>query len=111
MRNERAIDLAGRTVTVREMTVGEVRAWMADIATPRPTESVDLVAEMLIPGVSLADIRRMSDADDAALDAATPSEIAGLVSACKEINQDFFTMRAAVLAAALAVTSGAALQA
>ncbi len=98
----RSVEIAGRTVLVRELTVGAVRAWLAALAAPDAAAAgVDLVGELLLPGVSLDDLRRMTDADAALFDAATPSELGRLAAACREVNQDFFSLRAKLVAAAL----------
>lgn len=94
----------GRAVAVRELTVSEIRNRLRgeelgspDIADPQSPESVaEWFADQFITidGVSMRDIRAMSDvtADDIA--SAKPSDLGQLVEAIKKANRDFFVARA-----------------
>lgn len=88
MRVIREIDLDGRAVQVRELTVGEIRRWLASKVGPG-----DVVDSLLFEEVALSDLSFLSDLDAAAVDALTPSEIDKVVSVAREINAVFFAMR------------------
>lgn len=83
-----------RDVVVRELTVGEVRDWLAEVECGAVT--VDIVSGSVWQDLSLDDLPRMCDATLAELDAYAPSELETLVTACKEINRHFFLPRAEV---------------
>ena len=106
MRITREVMIGDRTVTVKELTTGEIRVWMAGLEAQLATP--DLVGLLLIDGVSLADLKVMSDLDDAGLEDLTPSEIQSLLAAAKEVNADFFRMRERIeQLAALPIPGGA----
>jgi hypothetical protein len=89
MRVIREIEVAGRKVQVRELTVGEIRAWLKDAGAA----SGDVVDATLFEDFSLDDLTRMSSLDAAAMEALTPSEVAVVAAAAREVNADFFGMR------------------
>lgn len=108
MRLTREIETDAGTVTVRELTVGEVRRWLAGLATAAD-QPVDVVGEMLFEGFSLADLHLFVDADLLA-DALPQSQLRAVFAAAKEINPDFFGLRDKLLLAGmnhLAPVSGA----
>ncbi|MOA28740.1 hypothetical protein D3C78_1497050 [compost metagenome] len=80
-------------VTVRELTVGEIRAWMKRMAEAGDT---DVVGDLLLEEVSLSDLLQMCDASRELLDALTPRQLRELYSACEEVNRDFFALRGRV---------------
>lgn len=87
----KTIDVAGRSVRLRELTVADIRAWLAAVET-RAAES-DLVGLTLFADMALDDLVRMTDltADD--LEAMTPSALAEVAAAVREVNAGFFAMR------------------
>ncbi|MBF0626437.1 MAG: hypothetical protein HQL82_16735 [Magnetococcales bacterium] len=102
MRRTKEVELDGRTVTVRELTVAEVRLWLKDLDQLREG-AIDLVTEGIMADASLGDVARMTDLQAADLDEMTPSAIEGLITACREINPHFFRMRDRLLEAARAM--------
>ena len=88
MRVIREIDLGGRAVQVRELTVGEVRQWLASKVTPG-----DMVDSLLFEEIALSDLAFLTDLDAAAVDTLTLSEVERLVAVAKEVNAAFFAMR------------------
>lgn len=91
------VDLSGRLVTVKELTVAEVRAWLVE------TEAglhVDPLHALAFEDCGLADLVRMCDATAEELEAYAPSDLAPLVEACKGLNPHFFRVRAALSGAA-----------
>ena len=102
MRVIREIDLGGRAVQVRELTVGEIRAWLKDSGMV----SGDLVDAALFEEFSLPDLQRMTDLTTAAVAELTPGELRQVFAACEEVNADFFAMRSRALALGRAALSG-----
>ncbi len=96
MKLTKKIETGAGPVTVRELTVGEVRAWMKDVAA-RVGGKVDVVGEMLLDDCSLIDLQRMSDLTDAVADALGQSEIREVADAAKELNPNFFGMRSRLM--------------
>lgn len=97
MRITREVKLGDRTVTVKELTVAEVRAWLKD-AEAAPEQ--DPVAALLIEGMSFADIARMCDLGVEQMSEREPSAVQTLAQACREMNAVFFAMLARVKQAA-----------
>jgi len=103
----RPILLGNLAITVKELTVGEVRDWLTEMEAG-PGE--DAVHALALPDCSLADLARMSDVSVQALEAYTPTELAELVTTCKELNPHFFKVRAALTGVArMMLTEAAAL--
>lgn len=76
-------------VVVRELTVAEVRnALLTDEAIGDPLQS------LVFDGFGLGDLLAQCDASAADLERFTPSELAPLVDACRELNPFFFRVRA-----------------
>jgi len=89
--------LGERTVTVRELTVREVRDWMVALET---RQEADAIGALALDECRLEDLAHMSDISAADLEGYTPSEMADLVSVCKAINPHFFKVRAALTSVA-----------
>lgn len=94
MRVEKKLTLGERNVMVKELTVAEVRAWME--SEKRREEKSDLLRDMLIDGVSFADMARMSDLSIEEMEQMLPSELQQLADACAEVNRVFFNLCARV---------------
>lgn len=97
VRDTKEVVIGDCHVTVRELTVGEVRAWLNHI---KQLES-DLIGDALFEDISLGELCQMTDANLAELDTFTPSELREVAAVAKELNPDFFGMRARLTAAAL----------
>ena len=87
---KQTVQLGELSVIVRELTVGEIRAWMKRTAE---SSTHDLVDDTLIESSSLADLLTMSDLRAAQLDDLTPNQVRQLLDACREVNRDFFALR------------------
>lgn len=85
--------LGERSVTVRELTVGEVRDWLVETEAGSNDDPIQALA---LEECGLADLSRMSDIDADALEGFAPSELAPIVAACKKLNPHFFRVRAAL---------------
>lgn len=86
-------------VTVRELTVREVRDWAQSIEMG--LIKVDPVAFMALDDASLQDLEFMTDKTVADLEVLAPSELAEVVANCRKLNPHFFRLRAAMSGAAL----------
>lgn len=95
------VDTSAGPVTVRELTVGEIRQWLAGLATRATDAEVDVVGELLIEGFALSDLPLFIDAkaDSGAL---TQSELRAIFEAARRLNADFFGLRDRLLQAGMA---------
>lgn len=92
MRVERKVALSCGEVTVRELTVGEIRAWLREVEQSQEGD-FDVVGLALFEEITFEDFERLSDITRKQLDELAPSEIRELKEACEEVNADFFAMR------------------
>ena len=81
-------------VTVRELTVAEIRAWLADV---QQAQGADLVDVLLLKDVALQDITRMSSLSMDQINTLTPSQLRAVLDAAREINADFFALRGGIV--------------
>ena len=102
MKRTKEIDIDGRAVTVRELTVAEVRNWLKDLEQVREG-GIDLVTEGIMADASISDVARMTDLSPEDLDNLTPSQIEEVVTSCREINPHFFRLRDRLLEAARSI--------
>lgn len=101
MRVERKVAIGDRDVTVRELTVGEIRQWVAEAETapPDPPPAVASALALLEDPAdhqALLGLERMTDFRLDALDSVPPSALRALLTACREVNADFFGLLARV---------------
>lgn len=82
------LDIGGREVICRELTVAGVRQLLASEGTG------DFVSEALFPDLRLSDLPTLTNLATADIDAMRPSELAQVVDGCKKANPDFFAMLA-----------------
>jgi hypothetical protein len=101
----KVVELAGAPVTVRELTVAEVRTWLVEIEAGI---AVDPLGSMVFDDCSLDDLARMSDATATGMEALTYGELLPLRDACRALNPHFFRVRAAVQKVARAIEAEAA---
>jgi hypothetical protein len=87
MRIIKECDVAGQKVQVKELTVGEIRAWLAG-----KTEPGDLVDSMLFEELSLSDLPVLTSLSAEAVEALTPAEIDAILPVIREVNGRFFQM-------------------
>lgn len=77
-------------VTVREMTVQQVRSLLQDAG--QESERFDVVDNWLLPDVSMGDLKRMSTLTDEQIADMLPSQLRTVMEACRELNPDFFAL-------------------
>lgn len=90
MLNE-TVPVAGRAVTVRELSVREIREWLASATAPEHWDAVD---ELLLGEISLTDLARMTTVGPEVLGEAYQSELAELLAVAKKLNPLFFGLAA-----------------
>lgn len=83
----------GLQVTVRELTVAEVRDWVTDSAAAGVRDPIHALA---LEGLGLDELARMISCPAAELEAFTPSELAELLAEAKALNPHFFRLRSAL---------------
>lgn len=93
MRVERDVRIGAIDVKVKELTLGEIRAWLKESATA-PGDVIDAT---LFEDFDAQDLRYMTDLRADQLDTLTPSECRALAAICEEVNADFFAMRKRVV--------------
>jgi len=98
-RVERTVIACGREVRVIELTVGDIRAWLAGLSAPPADAGVDVVDQLLFEDVALAEIGRMTDLTADELADAAPSELAAILDCCREVNRHFFALRSRLMTA------------
>ncbi|WP_236234877.1 hypothetical protein [Pseudomonas tohonis] len=75
-------------VIIRELTVADVRALMG-----RAPDN-DLLGAALFEEIALVDLPAFTSLTAEKIELMRPSELRQVISACKEVNQDFFGMLA-----------------
>lgn len=98
MRLTETVETSTGPVTVRELTVGEVRQWLASLNAAPAVSETDLVGSLLFADCSLADMRIFC-VGDVDFDALTQTEINSVIDAAKRINPDFFRLRLTLIQA------------
>ncbi len=101
MRIEKTIPIGEHNITIRELTVGDIRAILLEAANqqgqlidPVASDAVDVIlASMLLPDANLQELLAMAPMEQAVLDSLTDSELQALRDKCKELNPLFFGMK------------------
>lgn len=100
----------GREINVRELTVGEIRAWFTDLDSDLPmpaadpadgtagqdgpdTSAADVFSDLLLAEISLDDLARMTDLSVTDMNGLTQSELRSVLDCAKQINPYFFDLR------------------
>jgi hypothetical protein len=88
-----SVPIGSESIEVRELTVAEVRAWMSEIeAIPQR----DALHALALEDCGIDDLARMCNVSTHQLEAFSPSQLAPVVAAAKELNPHFFRVRAAL---------------
>lgn len=96
MRTTREIEVEGRKVTVKELTIAEIRGWLKDLEKrSEETNNADPVSALLFEQSQMwfADIALMTDLKASDCEALTPTQLKAIMQACRELNESFFSMR------------------
>ncbi|RAU40163.1 hypothetical protein [Pseudomonas sp. RIT411] len=86
--SSRVLNLDGREIIVRELTVAGVRQMLMPDATD------DVVGAALFEEVRLVDLQRMTSLSTEDVESLRPSQLRQVLDACREMNRDFFAMLA-----------------
>lgn len=86
--SSRVLNLDGREVIVRELTVAGLRQMLM------PDAAEDVVGAALFEEVRLVDLQRMTSLSTEDVEALRPSQLRQVLDACRELNRDFFAMLA-----------------
>lgn len=81
-----------RAVEVRELTVGEIRRWLAELES-EASEEADIVGEFLRSDLSLRDLARLTDLTVEDMDDLPQSAIGKIADTARKLNPDFFGLR------------------
>lgn len=98
----RSVMVGERPVTVRELTVAEVRNWVAELEG----RHLDPIRAMVFDDCSLDDLERMADMSAADMEAFAPGDLAELHAAAKALNPHFFKVREALASVSRAIQAG-----
>lgn len=85
MRVIREIEVGGLKIQVKELTVGEIRAWLKDSGMV----SGDLVDAALFEEFSLPDLLRMTDLTTESIAGLAPGDLRQVFAVAEEVNRDF----------------------
>lgn len=96
MRVEKTVPALGREVKVIELTVSEIRGWLAEVGAKK--EGIDIADQLLFEDVALSELQKMTDLTAAEIDGAPPSELRTILAKCREVNSDFFALRSRLMA-------------
>jgi len=97
------IPVGSRTVTVRELTVAEVRAWVAEHEAGSP---VDPLRALVFDDCSLDDLARLCDLSAADMEQHTVAELTPLRDKARALNPHFFKVREALVSVSRAIQAG-----
>lgn len=87
------IRVGSKVVMIKELTVGDVRAWLKRaIDLPPKPDPVDF---LILEGISLQDLQMVTNIKN--IDDYTPSELEEVLEACRRVNKHFFILRDRVL--------------
>lgn len=88
------INVGGRLVTIRELTVRQIRDYIGaeEHKFMETGWSLDPVTDLMLEDMSLRDLTQMTDMSVDDFDDMTSDQLDQIVSACKEKNKNFFTL-------------------
>ncbi len=95
MRQTEKVKIGAHTLTVKELTVGEVRQWLAKLSSGEDV-STDVTGMLLFQDFSLHEIA-LFVSEPVESDELTQSEVRDLLSVIKRLNPDFFALRERLL--------------
>lgn len=90
---KQVVPLGEISVTVRELTVGEIRQLLKSLAEG---SDGDLVEYAVLEEIGLRELQLMTDLEPEIMEDLAPSQLRQVYEACREINKDFFALRARI---------------
>lgn len=88
---DKTVEIGGRKVRIRELTVQEVRDWLRIVE--RGDVGKNPALALLLEDFTLFDLQSMTDVQEAELLRFTPTELAQINQYCREVNRAFFLLR------------------
>jgi|JI10StandDraft_1071094.scaffolds.fasta_scaffold316692_2 hypothetical protein len=86
----RELEFGDKKITVRELTVAEVRAWLSEPQDIENREFDALTGLMSFDEIGVNDIYRFTDMKPADVEELTPSALKKIAAVVKELNSVFF---------------------
>jgi hypothetical protein len=93
----KTISVNGQEITIREVAVDEIRAWMRDLEI----SETDIMDVALQKGWHMGAVRLITGLSKAEFDAFLPSERRVIAQNCEAVNGDFFDLIRTALAPVL----------
>jgi hypothetical protein len=87
------VQVGPATVTVRTLSIGEIRAWLRELGERPKDQAVDLVGETLFEDITLRELTLLTDLSPIGLEALTPNDLAPLVTAVLAANPHWAACR------------------
>ncbi|NOR70890.1 MAG: hypothetical protein GQ532_14550 [Methylomarinum sp.] len=85
----RKIEVADISITVREITVNEIRDWLINASEVKN----DVVGDLILEDITIDELCRCSDLKPNQASQLTPTELNSIAEVCKELNASFFALR------------------
>lgn len=98
MRLSKDLELNGERVTVRELTMGEIRGWLAENEQDRRV--LDPLGDLLFEDCTFDDLLHFCDVTREQIEAMPPSDVRLLIDTAREVNPDFFSLKDRLLSLA-----------
>ncbi|MBA1444799.1 MAG: hypothetical protein M3H12_13815 [Chromatiales bacterium] len=93
MTDNNTTDIGGVSVTVKELTVADIRDRLRAISNePENPEDEDILDAMLLKKITFSDLFAMTDLDQEGLDKLSGLQLEKLVAECERLNPLFFKM-------------------
>ena len=89
MKITKTIDVGDKKVIIRELTVSELRQWIADT---EEIDTNDIITLAIVDGMSLKDLRQMTNLTEDEINEMSPSTLVNIADTCKKVNASFFQM-------------------
>jgi hypothetical protein len=86
----RELEFGDKKITVRELTVAEVRAWLSEPPAIEQQEFDVLTGLMSFDEIGVNDIYRFTDLKPGDVEGLTPSALKKIAAVVKELNSVFF---------------------
>ena len=92
------VEVDGRVADVRELSIAEIRTWFNDWISfgkqiQSGTKEVDALGELLFQGIALRELGYMTNLSAQQIESLSPSAMAKLIEAIKEVNPDWYQVR------------------
>jgi len=87
----REIEVCEIVVTVKELRVDEIRAWLSEPTPANDDREIDLLTDLMnFDGIGMDEIHRFTDLKKDMVEQLTPSALSKIAAVIKELNTVFF---------------------